>query len=170
MRHLSLRAVLVILVVGVFLVRNHAQTNETVHQAQKVTPQRQITAGQYSQNFSLKQVYEMPCDRQVPLHLRWCALDHGYNEGAKCGLQALTGSGVNGLPADAEEQILGNTWDRKDMMRATTTAWNSGARDAAANAAVCCQIHNPPAHACLQSRPDLVKLWLARQSSTIETK
>ena len=99
------------------------------------------------------------CAGDVPLHLNWCSTDHGYNEGAECGLQALTGTNVS-LPADAGQQALGNAWDRTNMMGATKAAWKVGAKDAAVKAAVCCQVHNEGAHSCLQSRTDLVKKWL----------
>ena len=47
------------------------------------------------------------------------------------------------------------------MMGATKAAWKVGAKDAAVKAAVCCQVHNPPAHSCVESGPDLIKQWLA---------
>jgi hypothetical protein len=153
-----LRTTLVTLAVITLSLSLNAQ-NSKQKALQKKTAKEATTGVMYSQNISLKQVYEMPCADQVPLHLDWCSTDHGYNEGAECGLKALTGSGVP-LPADVGQQVLGNIWDRTNMMGATKTAWKVGAKDAAVAAATCCQIHNPPAHQCVSSRPDLVKKWL----------
>jgi hypothetical protein len=103
------------------------------------------------------------CATDVKAHLDWCLINHGYNEGATCGYQALTGKGID-LPANAGQQVLGNVWDRTNMMGATRAAWRVGAKDAAVTAAGCCQIHNPGAKQCLDSRPDLVKDWLEKTS------
>jgi hypothetical protein len=103
--------------------------------------------------------YADKCSDDVPKHLDWCSRDHGYNEGAECGLKALTNSGVQ-LPVDIGQQALGNAWDRTNMMGATKAAWRIGAKDAAINAAVCCQVHKAEAHSCLSSHRDLVVQWL----------
>ena len=58
------------------------------------------------------------CAGDVPAHLEWCSRDHGFNEGASCGLNALAGTGVP-LPAPVGQAILGNVWDRTNMMGAT---------------------------------------------------
>jgi hypothetical protein len=100
------------------------------------------------------------CASDVPLHLDWCSRDHGFNEGASCGLSVLSGV-LNGLPAAVAEPILGNIWDRTNMMGATKVAWQAGYKDQAVDAAVCCQVHNNDAHSCLASRRDLVQQWLA---------
>jgi hypothetical protein len=101
------------------------------------------------------------CQGDVPAHLEWCSRDHGFNEGATCGLNALGGiSGVQ-LPGPVAQPILGNTWDRTNMMGATIQAWRVGATDQAVDAAICCQVHNGGAHSCLSSRRDLVAHWLS---------
>lgn len=101
------------------------------------------------------------CAADVPQHLNWCSTDHGFNEGATCGLNALSGTGLSGLPAVVAQPVLGNTWDRTNMMGATKAAWKAGFKEQAADAAICCQVHNDGAHSCLSSRRDLVKQWLA---------
>jgi hypothetical protein len=103
------------------------------------------------------------CVTDIPIHLGWCSRDHGFNEGAKCGVEALAGT-VSDVPADADEQVLGNIWDRTAMMSVTKEAWRAGFTEAAANAAICCQIHNDGAHQCLSSHRDLVKQWLKDNS------
>ncbi len=103
------------------------------------------------------------CDAEfVRQSLEWCSRDHGFNEGAVCGANALSGAGVGGLPAMAGAAVLGNTWDRTNMMGAAKAAC-PGNPDAAANAAVCCQIHNGPVHDCLASRIPDVKNWLCQR-------
>ena len=92
--------------------------------------------------------------------LDWCSTNHGFNEGAVCGLNALGGTGISGLPAIASGTVLGNTWDRTNMMGATKAANNAGQKDAAVAAAICCQIHNPDAHACLANNRNAVQAWL----------
>jgi hypothetical protein len=104
------------------------------------------------------------CAGDVPQHLEWCSRDHGFNEGATCGLNALSEAGISGLPAVVAQPILGNIWDRTNMMGATKTAWKAGQHDKAIDAAVCCQIHNDGAHACLQSQRDLVAAWLTSKT------
>jgi hypothetical protein len=99
------------------------------------------------------------CAADLPQHLDWCSRDHGFNEGATCGAQALAGTNV-GLPAIAAQPILGNAWDRTNMMGAAEAAYKAGYKEQAVDAAVCCQIHNGAAHACLAGNRDLVKVWL----------
>jgi hypothetical protein len=45
------------------------------------------------------------------------------------------------------------------MMGAAKSAYRSGQRDQAFNAAVCCQVHNRAAQACLASHKDAVFSW-----------
>jgi hypothetical protein len=96
----------------------------------------------------------------VDVHLNWCSGDHGFNEGATCGLNALGNTGLTGLPALAAQPILGNTWDRTNMMGATIVAYKAGYTKEAIDAAICCQIHTPGAHECLASHRDFVGQWL----------
>jgi len=103
------------------------------------------------------------CAPDVPVHLEWCSRDHGFNEGATCGFNALGGIAGVQLPAALPQPILGNAWDRTNMMGATVAAWKAGATDQAVNAAICCQIHNPAAQQCLQSHRDLVAQWLSNK-------
>jgi hypothetical protein len=100
------------------------------------------------------------CAADVPQHLNWCSTDHGFNEGATCGLRALSGLGLT-LPVDVGEAILGNAWDRTNMMGATKAAFHAGFKEQAIDAAICCQVHNGGAHSCLSSNRDIVKQWLA---------
>lgn len=100
------------------------------------------------------------CTADAPQHLDWCSTDHGFNEGATCGLRALSGLGLS-LPVDVGEAILGNAWDRTNMMGATKAAWHAGFKGQATDAAICCQVHNSGAHSCLSSNRDLVNRWLA---------
>jgi hypothetical protein len=66
--------------------------------------------------------------------------------------------GTNGgLPAIVAQPILGNTWDRTNMMGATKAAYNASYEEQAVDAAACCQIHNGGAHSCLAGNRDLVK-------------
>jgi len=92
--------------------------------------------------------------------LDWCSRDHGFNEGAVCGANTLTNAGLSGVPAIAGGAILGNTWDRTNMMGAAVAASRTGQEDAAVNVAICCQIHNPDAHACLENNRAEVQRWL----------
>lgn len=103
------------------------------------------------------------CASDVPAHLDWCSRDHGFNEGATCGINTL-GSVLTGLPAVVAQPILGNVWDRTNMMGAAKVAWNAGYTQQAIDAAVCCQIHNPSAQACLAAHRDLVAAWFERNS------
>jgi hypothetical protein len=101
---------------------------------------------------------EQGCD--VNCGLEWCSRDHGFNEGATCGLNALGGTSVGGLPGMATQAILGNTWDRTNMMGATKAAARAGQHEAAIDAAICCQIHNGPYHAYLEANRAAVLAWL----------
>lgn len=102
----------------------------------------------------------------VEENLNWCSTNSsGFNEGAVCGLKALAGT-VGGLPVDLSQVVLGNTWSRTNMMGATRSAFALGHRDAAVNAAICCQIHNPEAHACLKNNRNAVTSWLSGQVPT----
>ncbi len=100
------------------------------------------------------------CPRDIADHLNWCSGDHGFNEGAVCGLSALSTARVAGLPAMTSEAVLGSTWDRTNMMHMTLVAFRHGAQNQAVAAAACCQLHNPRAHACFASHPDMVRDWL----------
>src|SRR5687767_12358997 len=91
--------------------------------------------------------------------LEWCSRDHGFNEGATCGLNALGDAGLSGLPEIAAQSVLGNTWDRTNMMGATKTAFKAGKREAAIDAATCCQVHNKHMHDCLKSSRSAVADW-----------
>ena len=92
--------------------------------------------------------------------LEWCSRDHGFNEGATCGVNALGSAGIGGLPAVAAQAVLGNGWDRTNMMGATKAAFKAGKRKEAVEAAVCCQIHNPHMHKCLSENHAAVSAWL----------
>lgn len=92
--------------------------------------------------------------------LEWCSRDHGFNEGATCGLNALGGTGISGLPGIASDAILGNTWDRTNMMGAAKAAFKLGKRSQAIDAAACCQIHNPHMDNCLKSNRGAISAWL----------
>lgn len=101
------------------------------------------------------------CDTAfVNASLEWCARDRGFNEGATCSLEALSAAHSGSLPAAAPQPVLGNSWSRANVIRAAKDAAKGGQADAGANAAICCQAHNPPVQACLaQRRADVVK-WL----------
>lgn len=103
------------------------------------------------------------CDTAfVNASLEWCARDRGFNEGATCSLNALSTAGSSSLPAAAPQPVLGNTWSRASVIQAARDAVRGGHVDAGANAAICCQTHNPPVQACLtQRRADVVN-WLRR--------
>jgi hypothetical protein len=95
----------------------------------------------------------------VSSQLEWCSRDHGFNEGATCGLNALAGAGLTGLPQIVGQAILGNTWDRTNMIGAAKTAFTSGKRSEAIEAAICCQIHNPPSQDCLKNNRQAITDW-----------
>jgi hypothetical protein len=92
--------------------------------------------------------------------MSWCASDHGFNEGASCGLSQLSLAGISGLPAAAPQEVLGSTWDRTHMMGATLLAHHKGSVDLAMEAALCCQIHDRPVFLCLQLRRPEIASWL----------
>lgn len=100
----------------------------------------------------------------VDEHLDWCAKNSGFNEGAVCGLSALKTTGVSGLPPMMDEKILGNLWNRIQMMDATKAAYRAGKREEAISATVCCQIHTPDAHECLSKERKAVSEWLAEKT------
>lgn len=92
--------------------------------------------------------------------LQWCSRDHGFNEGATCGLSSLARHSLSGLPAMAPQPILGNTWDRTNMIGAAKIAARAGHIDAAVSAAICCQIHNPHMHTCMNNHRSEIAAWL----------
>ena len=77
------------------------------------------------------------CD--VDASLDWCARDHGFNEGATCGLDAMSHAGLQGLPAAAPQEALGKTWDRASMLGSARTAAKAGWVPVAVNTAICCR-------------------------------
>jgi hypothetical protein len=95
----------------------------------------------------------------VYAHLDWSSRDHGFNEGAECGANAL--GGLVQLPGPFVGQVLGNIWDRTRMMGAAVAAYHAGYRDAAINAAICSQIHNGQAYGLLSTNRNIVGNWLA---------
>jgi|SRR5579872_1846610 len=100
---------------------------------------------------------------QVYVNLNWSAGDHGFNEGGLCGVEALGGIAGIQLPnVPFEYQILGNTWDRTNMMGAAVAAYRLGYVDAAVNAAICSQIHNDGAHQLLSANRGIVAQWLGQ--------
>ena len=104
------------------------------------------------------------CDSAfVNASLEWCALDRGFNEGATCSLGALSAVHASGLPSAAPQPVLGNTWSRASVIQAARQAAKEGGQaDAGANAAICCQTHNPLVRACLAQRKADVVSWLRR--------
>jgi hypothetical protein len=93
--------------------------------------------------------------------LNWSAGDHGYNEGALCGVRALEGvAGVQLPEIPFEENALGNIWDRTNMMGAAVLAYSLGYTDQAVEAATCSQIHNDVEYPILVNHPDIVADWL----------
>jgi len=93
-------------------------------------------------------------------NLDWSSRDHGFNEGAECGANAL--GGVVQIPQiPFAGQVLGNVWDRTNMMGAAVLAYRAGYRDAAINAAICSQIHNGGVYALLSANRGIVGNWLA---------
>ena len=105
-------------------------------------------------------VHAQACD--VAASLDWCARDHGFNEGATCGLDALSRAGLQGLPAAAPQDALGKTWDRASMLIYARAAAKAGWVPVAVNAAICCQTHDPTARACLRRNRGDVAAWLLR--------
>ena len=96
----------------------------------------------------------------VKANLDWSAGDHGFNEGGLCGVNALQGIAGIQLPSvPFQYQIIGNVWDRTNMMNAAQAAFRMGFVGAAVNAALCSQIHNGPVQQALARRPDLIVAW-----------
>jgi hypothetical protein len=99
----------------------------------------------------------------VRVALEWASRDHGFNEGATCALGVLNDVlTFTGLPANLTQAILGNIWDRTNMMGAARTAAQAGFMDEAVDAAICSQIHNPTAEACLSRSGEAIAQWLLR--------
>lgn len=92
--------------------------------------------------------------------LEWCSRDHGFNEGASCGLGALASAGISGLPTLAAQSVLGNIWDRTNMMGAAKEAFRLGKREEAIDASICCQSHNAHMWNCLALNRGAVAAWL----------
>ena len=100
----------------------------------------------------------------VKTNLDWSAGDHGFNEGALCGAIALQGiAGVQLPNVPFQYQILGNVWDRTNMMNAAQAAFRMGFVDAAVNTAICSQVHNGPVHDALARRRDLIVTWFSNR-------
>jgi hypothetical protein len=98
----------------------------------------------------------------VYANLNWSKGDSGYNEGAVCGLQALSGiTGITLPTIPFEEDALGNIWVRVDMMNAAISAYQLGFVDQAVQAATCSQVHNPDVYQLLSNNPDIVADWLS---------
>jgi hypothetical protein len=77
-----------------------------------------------------------------------------------CGITYLQGIAGVAIPnAQIPEPILGNIWDRTNMMGAAQTAFRLGFVDAAVNVALCSQIHNPPVQSALAQRRYLIAAW-----------
>lgn len=93
--------------------------------------------------------------------LNWCSRDGGFNEGASCGVAALSGVQLPAALATALNPLLANAWRRYDMMSAARAAYHGGSVDAAVNTATCCQIHNPHMLNCLQSNRPAISNWFA---------
>lgn len=96
----------------------------------------------------------------VKAQLDWSAGDHGFNEGGLCGMQALQGIAGIALPnVPFQYQIIGNVWDRTNMMNAAQAAFRLGFVGPAVNTALCSQIHNGPVQDGLAQRQDLIVAW-----------
>jgi len=96
----------------------------------------------------------------VKAQLDWAAGDHGFNEGGLCGMQALQGIGGIALPnVPFQYQIIGNVWDRTNMMNAAQAAFRMGFVGPAVSTALCSQAHNGPVQAGLAQRQDLIVAW-----------
>lgn len=92
--------------------------------------------------------------------LDWCSRDHGFNEGASCGADIAAKVGYGGNVPSGAQPILGNSWDRTNMMGLTRTVARSGKVEEATDMAICCQVHNADAHACLAKNRRAVQSWL----------
>ena len=100
------------------------------------------------------------CD--VAASLDACARDHGFNQGATCGLDAMSRAGLQGLPAPAPQAELGRSWDRARMVEAARAAAKAGWVPVGVNAAACCGVGDPTLHACLRAHRAEVAAWLQR--------
>jgi hypothetical protein len=100
----------------------------------------------------------------VASQVEWCSRDHGFNEGATCGANALAEAGISGVPEVVAGVVLGNTWDRTNMIGAAKAAYKSGKRKEAIDAVICCQIHNPPAQNCLKGNRTAIENWLKEKT------
>jgi hypothetical protein len=101
---------------------------------------------------------------QVYTNLYWSKGDTGFNEGGLCGVQALQGIAGIQLPnVPFEYQVLGNVWNRVNMMNAAIAAYRLGFTDAAVNAAVCSQVHNGGVYQLLSANRGMVAQWLSQQ-------
>ena len=100
------------------------------------------------------------CD--VAANLETCARDHGFNQGATCGLDAMSRAGLQGLPAPAPQAELGRTWDRARMVDAARVAAKAGWVPVGVNAAICCAAGDPALSACLKARRAEIAAWLLR--------
>lgn len=98
------------------------------------------------------------CD--VAANLDACARDHGFNQGATCGLDALSRAGLQGLPPSAPQAELGRTWDGSRMMEAARVAAKAGWVPVGVNAAICCGAADAALHACLKAHRAEVARWL----------
>ncbi len=105
-------------------------------------------------------VMAQTCD--VAATLDACARDHGFNQGATCGLEAMSRAGLQGLPAPAPQAELGRSWDRARMVDAARVAAKAGWVPVGVNAAICCAAGEPALHACLKAKRAEVSAWLLR--------
>jgi hypothetical protein len=90
----------------------------------------------------------------------WCSTDHGFNEGAVCGAGVAAGAGIGGVPAVGVGAVLGNIWDRTNMMGLAKTTARAGQCTPAVGIAACCQEHNGECKAAIQAHPTEVCDWL----------
>jgi hypothetical protein len=146
---------------------------ELVPEADAETTRKQLAeirtiANQLAALPGLKAIASTSCGNYtVEQSLEWCARDHGYNEGAGCGAAYLHAAGA-GLFGAVIGPALGNSWDRTNMTNAAAAlakaskaaGWQTGPGDLAVQAAICCQAHNRPVSACLQSHRSAVWDWL----------
>jgi hypothetical protein len=98
------------------------------------------------------------CD--VVASLDACARDHGFNPGARCGFDAMSRAGLQGLPPPAPQAELGRSWDKSHMVDAARGAAKAGWVPVGVNTAICCGVGDPALHACLKAHRDEVSAWL----------
>jgi hypothetical protein len=60
---------------------------------------------------------------QLETQLDWCSTDDGFNEGAVCGANIAAQAGVGASVPQVALPVLGNTWDRTNMMGPTKTVY-----------------------------------------------